>query len=182
MNTKGIIFICLLFLSTSVFGQSQQSSSPTNTLNGSDNNELKINLLMSIAGLPEITYERFIADNMGAGVSLAISLDNSLETSAIVLPYYRVYFGSKKASGFFIEGNGAMVVQKQYNYGVNEFGYYISSTSTSNVANFGLGAAVGAKFLTRNGFTGEVYLGLGRLFGDNDGAFPRVGITLGKRF
>jgi hypothetical protein len=180
MNKKGIIFISLLLVTINIFGQNQPASTPRNTEFAKDNNELKINLAMSIAGIPEITYERFIAENMGVGLSAAISLDNSLNTNAIILPYYRVYFGSKKASGFFIEGNGAMVVEKQYTYNYDQYGYY-SSSSTSSVAQFGLGAAAGAKFLTRNGFLGEVYLGLGRLF-SNEGVYPRVGITLGKRF
>jgi hypothetical protein len=39
------------------------------------------------------------------------------------------------------------------------------------------------KFITKNNLLGEVYLGAGRLFGNSQsGAFPRVGITLGKRF
>ena len=47
----------------------------------------------------------------------------------------------------------------------------------------GLGAAAGAKFLTKNNLIGEVYGGVGRVFGDNSlGAYPRFGITLGKRF
>ena len=45
--------------------------------------------------------------------------------------------------------------------------------------------AAGGKFLTRNGFLGEAYLGVGRSFGrnsNNNEAYPRVGITIGKRF
>ena len=49
--------------------------------------------------------------------------------------------------------------------------------------NFGLGAAAGAKFLTKNGFVGEIYVGAGRLFGSSDiEVYPRAGITIGKRF
>jgi hypothetical protein len=182
MLKKIIIFISILLFSFNVFGQNQPVSTPLNTEFAKDNNELKINLAMSIGGLPEITYERFIADNMGVGLSAAISLDNSLATNAIILPYYRVYFGSKKAAGFFIEGNGAMVVEKQYSYNYDHYGYY-SSSSTSSVAHFGLGAALGVKFLTRNGLLGEIHLGLGRLFINNgDAVYPRIGLTLGKRF
>lgn len=190
MNRKPIIFIAVLLLSINVFGQNQNSSTnqTQNLLNGTDNNELRINLLMSIAGLPELSYERYIADNMGVGLSAAISLDKFENESmrSIILPYYRVYFGSKKASGFFIEGNMAVVGQKEsydtYDYYSNttypSLGYNIKSTT-----NFGLGAAIGAKFLTRNNFLGEVYLGVGRLFGESIlSAYPRVGISLGKRF
>ena len=43
--------------------------------------------------------------------------------------------------------------------------------------NFGLGAAAGAKFLTKNGFVGEIYAGVGRLFGStsNEDVYKRQG-------
>ena len=69
MLKKIIIFISILLFSFNVFGQNQPVSTPLNTEFAKDNNELKINLAMSIGGLPEITYERFIADNMGVGLS-----------------------------------------------------------------------------------------------------------------
>jgi len=184
MKFKGIIVLSLLLLAFNVFGQNDSKPTTgnftqTKILNGSDNNELRINLVMSIAGLPELTYERFVADNMGIGLSGSISLDNTLTTTSIILPYYRVYFGSAKASGFFIEGNMALVNQKQN----SSYDYYNTSTYLQKSTNFGLGAAIGVKLLTRNGFLGEVYLGAGRLFGESiDGSYPRVGICLGKRF
>jgi len=57
---------------------------------------------------------------------------------------------------------------------------YLTSTVDNAKTNFGLGAAVGAKFLTKNGFTGEVYGGVGRFLGNNRSieAYPRIGITL----
>jgi len=194
MNYKASICIAVLFLSISVFGQKENtatnvSASQAKSLTVSDDNELRINLLMSIAGLPELNYERFIADNMGVGLAVAFAVDNAndMTTRSIILPYYRLYFGSKKASGFFIEGNMAIVGQKQvyYNSYYDSNGYYtLDGTSyTHSSTNFGLGFAAGAKFLTRNGFIGEVYLGMGRLFGESvDGAYPRVGVCLGKRF
>lgn len=46
-----------------------------------------------------------------------------------------------------------------------------------------MGIAAGGKFLTKNGFVGEIYGGVGRLFGNsNVEAYPRGGITIGKRF
>jgi hypothetical protein len=181
MNRKGIIFIAVLMLSINVFGQNENATTQ-NTLNGTDNNELRINLVMSIAALPELTYERYIADNMGVGLSAAVCLDKFENESLryIFLPYYRLYFGSKKASGFFIEGNMAVIGQKGYSY---DYNYYSYNQSVITSTNFGFGAAVGVKFLTKNNFLGEAYLGLGRLFGESiSSVYPRVGISLGKRF
>ena len=189
MKYKISICIAVLFLSINVFGQNETTVTNTTdpqakSLMMSDNNELRINLLMSIIGLPELDYERYIADNMGVGLAVAFSLDTpeNMSTRSIILPYYRLYFGSKKANGFFIEGNMAIVGQREITY---SNGYYSTDgTSFSHSStNFGFGFAAGEKFLTRNGFIGEVYLGVGRLFGESiNGAYPRVGVCLGKRF
>ena len=183
MNLKAIICIAVLFLSIAVFGQQDNPSKDlnapqSNSLNGSDNNELRINLLMSIVGLPELNYERFFADNMGVGLAVSIALDKveNISTRSIILPYYRLYFGNKKASGFFIEGNMAIVGQKELNYSY-DYNSQVGTSYTSSSTDFGLGFAAGAKFLTRNGFIGEAYLGIGRLFGESiNGAYPRVGV------
>jgi hypothetical protein len=186
MKYKICICIAVLFLSINVIGQNETTvtnttDSQAKSLKESDNNELRINLLMSIIGLPEINYERYIADNMGVGLAVSFSLDTpeNMSFRSIILPYYRLYFGSKKANGFFIEGNMAIVGQNEISYN-----YYPDGTSYSRSStNFGFGFAAGEKFLTRNGFIGEVYLGLGRLFGESiNGAYPRVGVCLGKRF
>ena len=192
MKRKLTIFIAVLLLSLNAFSQQQNTSTDVNaaqskSLNGSDNNELRINLLMSIIGLPELTYERYIADNMGVGLSVAVSLDKmeNMSTRSIISPYYRLYFGNKKASGFFIEGNMALVRQKEldYNYYYDNGVTYQSELYTRLTTNFGFGGAIGVKLLARNGFVGEVYLGGGRLFGESIAeAYPRIGVSLGKRF
>jgi len=193
MNCKAIICIAVLLLSVSVYGQKENTSNDVNatqakSLNGSDNNELRINLMMAILGLPELNYERYISDNMGVGLAVAVSLDKveNVSTRYLFTPFYRLYFGNKKASGFFIEGNMAMAGQKQT---INNTYYdqngvaYQTVVSTRSTTNIGFGAAIGAKFLARNGFIGEVFVGGGRLFGESiDQAYPRVGICLGKRF
>jgi hypothetical protein len=192
MKRKLTIFIAVLLLSLNAFSQQQNTSTDVNaaqskSLNGSDNNELRINLLMSIIGLPELTYERYVADNMGVGLSVAVSLDKmeNMSTRSIISPYYRLYFGNKKASGFFIEGNMALVRQKEldYNYYYDNGVTYQSELYTRLTTNFGFGGAIGVKLLARNGFVGEVYLGGGRLFGESIAeAYPRIGVSLGKRF
>jgi hypothetical protein len=145
------------------------------------NNELKINLLYTVLGIPEVSYERLLADNMGLGASILLGLDNSTGYKFAFIPHYRVYFGAKKANGFFIEGNTGIFSLDDYD------NVYFGPTRPRYVKSyFGLGAAAGAKFLTRNGFLGEAYFGAGRLFGNEDnfsaGAYPRIGITIGKRF
>lgn len=157
--------------------------------NQSRNNEVRLNMVMAIIGFPEINYERFIADNMGVGLAAAISLEKpeNMTMRSMILPYYRVYFGEKKASGFFIEGNMAVVGEKYAEYidvlDPTYNSYYWTANGYKSATSFGFGAAVGFKFLTRNGVVGEFFLGAGRLFGNTiEGGYPRVGICLGKRF
>jgi hypothetical protein len=161
------------------------------------NNEIRLNVAYSIAGLPEINYERFMADNMGIGMAAAISLEDAkdMNTRWNLMPYYRLYFGNKKASGFFIEGNMTLWNQRKQ----GEFTSYDSIVPTTirfdkKFLNFGMGAALGVKLLARNGFVGEVYAGGGRLFGESEiekvpdyiasatRGFYRLGICIGKRF
>ncbi|HTM98821.1 MAG TPA: hypothetical protein VL088_08775 [Pedobacter sp.] len=139
-------------------------------------NELKFNLLYAIIGMPEITYERLITDNMGVGVSLLVGVDESAEYQFGLTPHFRIYFGSQKANGFFIEGSSSVITHRDY-----DDDYKFRSVDRTN---FGLGAAGGRKFLTRNGFLGEVSFGIGRYIGNHNGeqAYFRGGLTLGKRF
>ena len=163
---KKLITIFAVFCSTLAFSQSEI-------------NEFKVNILYTAIGMPELSYERLISDNSSLGASVAFSLDKKedMDLRFSFTPYYRMFFGQKKAAGFFIEANSIIV---KY---VDTI-YYNESTNTYETkTGFGLGAAAGAKFLTKNNLIGEVYGGVGRVFGDNSlGAYPRFGITLGKRF
>ena len=192
---KKVLFIGLLLAST-LMGYGQKTDSLKNSIQKNaeaighgGKNELKINLLFTVLGMPEISYERLLADNMGIGASILIGLDKEIDYKFAFIPHYRVYFGSKKASGFFIEGNAGITIVENYYYYYGAISYppnYTPDPVKTSKTYFGLGAAAGAKFLTRNGFLGEAYLGVGRTFGDRSsadlGGYPRIGITIGKRF
>lgn len=184
----------MLFFSAGLYAQQADSlksviQKNAEAIGQGGKNELKINLLFSIAGMPEISYERILADNMGLGISAFVNIETDNDYKYGFIPHWRLYFGQKKAGGFFIEGNAVFVGVKENRYDVYPAIYppYTNPQPPLHTyAKFGLGAAVGAKFLTRNGFLGELYTGVGRLFGNNSRttveAYPRVGITLGKRF
>ena len=191
---KKIVSIIILSSFVSVlFGQDRQLlknevlalSAPLKQLG---NNEIRFNLATAIAGLPELNYERLLSDNAGVGLSLAVSLENpiDMQTRSIFLPYGRLYFGDKKDAGFFIEANMAVAGQREKSVGI----FYDSTTGTytgrgvdNKAVSFGFGCAAGAKFLARNGYIGELYLGGGRLFGNTIiGGYPRIGFSVGKRF
>ncbi|WP_316784208.1 hypothetical protein [Pedobacter frigiditerrae] len=186
---KLILSGLLLASSVFVFAQKVDTAASKSKING--DNELKLNLIYTVAGFPELNYERIIKDDMSVGIAVLVGIEKSAEYSFGVIPNYRIYFGGKKANGFFIEGNAAIISNRDEYYDYSSLAYTsyppgynptfnpISKTYT----NFGLGAAAGAKFLTKNGFVGEIYLGVGRLFGSTTiDAYARSGITIGKRF
>ena len=182
------IFILSFFLSITVFAQQEQDSI------SSTKQEIKFNLGMAVAGIPELSYEYFLEDNSSLGLSLGVGLDQPevLSLRLLITPYYRIFFGKKQNAGFFIEANAAVAsYHNKYSY---YSGYYDRETGeyletridvkNEKFTNFGLGGAIGFKLLTRNNYLGEVYAGAGRLFGDSQGyeIYPRLGISLGKRF
>ncbi|MCB0458635.1 MAG: DUF3575 domain-containing protein [Flavobacteriaceae bacterium] len=168
------LFIVLcVFLSSSLFAQDVK-----NHTNG--NNEFKINVGSLLLEFPEFSYDYIINEESTAGVSLAFSIDKGIGYKFFVYPNYRLFFGRKRAAGFFIEGNAAFYSQKYENY---DNAHYINIKN--NAMGFGLGIAVGGKFITKNGFIGELYLGGGRNFLNTDKideGYPRIGISIGKRF
>lgn len=190
---KKLILSGLLMASAFIVNaQSTQDSTSTKNSAIIGNNEIKLNLIYTIAGFPELSYERILKDDMSVGISVLVGIEEASEYSFGFIPHYRIYFGKKKANGFFIEGNAAVISTKDdyYEYIPSSSSYYptdiygsLNYRSTKTYTNFGLGAAAGAKFLTKNGFVGEIYLGVGRLFGSNSiDAYARGGITIGKRF
>jgi hypothetical protein len=182
------LLLSITFLLTSICVYAQQDSIANSVkvrsaaIGHGGNNEIKVNLLYMTLGIPEISYERLIADNMGLGLSTMVSLSDDEDMNLGLLATYRLYFGTKKANGFFIEGNTGVITKKEYVYSYEMYAADMAPTRTTK-ANFALGAACGAKFLTRNGFLGEAYLGVDRLLGGGtEDFYPRIGITIGKRF
>ena len=123
-------------------------------------NELKLNIAYTLAGIPEVSYERILNEESSVGVSLLIPMDNDYDLKFMLTPYYRLFFGKKRAAGFFIEGNAA-VFSGDYgrdNYEDFEGGF---NSDSSNETGFGLGFAIGGKLISKSNWTGELLLGLG---------------------
>lgn len=181
---NGILIACLFVLNFS--SMAQEKTSDKDYLKGK--NEIRLNIAMSIAGLPELSYERFLEDNIGVGFSAAAAIDKpeNISLRSVFMPYGRMYFGKKQNAGFFIEANLALAGQRDRytDYYYDTSGMFITKTVDVNSVNFGIGAAVGVKLMTRNGYVGEIYAGGGRFFGNTtiSNGFPRVGVSIGKRF
>lgn len=152
-------------------------------------NEVKLNLGTTIFGLyPELSYERIINEDFGVGASAGIGLGSDYIMNFAFTPYARWYFGGNAANlqkygaGFFIEANGSLFSQRiQKTYFTSTDGYASVTSNSEDAFGAGLGLGIGWKYLSKNNWVGEFLLGVGRDF-INEGAYPRGGITIGKRF
>ena len=120
---------------------------------------------------------------------MALNNDRSLDEyrKFSLTPFYRRYFSSKFARGFFVEGFGMLhsYENNNYDYYIDGYGNYNNDRNGDTKTEFAVGISVGGKFVSKKGFTTEIYLGLGRnLGGDNSSleVVGRGGISLGYRF
>ncbi|MCH9660904.1 MAG: DUF3575 domain-containing protein [Bacteroidetes bacterium] len=177
-----------LFLGMSAIALAQEKSQEQEESPISHRHELRIDALEGlIVPAIDVSYEYIISKYSGVGISTYVSLDsdtNNYQKFAIT-PYYRQYFFSKEdfgAKGFFAEG------LLQLGMGDDDEYFYIDDTNNgvteSNWTKFGIGFAVGQKWVSKNGFIVELNLGGGRYFGEDAGpeGFFRGGASIGYRF
>lgn len=191
MNMKKITILILICISTISIAQEKQEENYPQDIN--KKHEIKLNALGLIAfEWLDVSYEYLINEesSFGTGLLIGFNNDSSLDEyrKFSLTPYYRRYFSNKYARGFFVEGFGML-----HSYENNYYDYYydINGNYQPNYNNddtkteFAVGIAVGGKFISKKGFTTEIYLGIGRnLGGDNSSleAVGRGGISLGYRF
>ena len=180
---KKNVLVIALFVSLVGFTQESQEKNNDNQ----KNNEVKLNGLFLVAGAFEGTYERILNEESGVGISLFLPFDDITDINYYISPYYRFYFGKKYAKGFFLEGFGMLnSMQDTVITEFDSFGNVIGRVEESST-DFALGIGVGGKWVTKNGFIGEINLGVGRnLFGSSDFDYNeyvgKLGITIGYRF
>jgi len=164
---KNTILLSLILLATPIFAQQDSDDQIIGI------NELRLNVPATLASFPEITYERILNDESAIGLSFGISANNNIDYDFLAVPFYRLYFGNKRAAGFFVEPNAAIFSEER------------NDEVVGSEIGVGIGLAVGGKFLTRKGWVAELLLGAGRNFLNTDyisEAYPRIGVSIGKRF
>ena len=158
-------------------------------------NEIKINALYGILGVFEGAYERAINEESAFGVSVAFILDtkdSGINTAFSISPYYRLYFGKKPVSGFFVEGfslyQKVNVDRAYYYFDPNTGSGY--TTKEENIKAFALGIGLGGKWYTKSNVLFEINAGIGRNLSissnipnsDYNRITGKIGITVGYRF
>lgn len=149
-------------------------------------NEVKLNVLLPLAGTFEATYERLLNEKSSLGISVltVFSKENNEDVNYMISPYYRRYFGKKYASGFFAEGftmlnstDGKQITDIDGNLTLNE---------GPDVIDMSLGIGLGSKWVTKSGFIFEVNVGYGKLLFNADKTdhdiVAKFGFYLGYRF
>lgn len=166
---KTISLIALILLGAT--GINAQSSNSEN--NSERKNEIMLSPIELIAyPLLNISYERLISENSGVGINgmFYFGNDNDSDETGFtqISPYYRMYFGKKYASGFFVEGFVPITSTKDYyyNYIYNENGSFTNYEENRRTT-VGIGIGFGGKWITRNNIVFEVSGGLARRFGRN---------------
>ncbi len=158
-------------------------------------NEIKINALYLILGAFEGTYERAINDesSFGSSITFLIDKENDINTAFALSPYYRLYFGKKPVSGFFVEGFSMYQSLKFnntiYNYDPNNGGSFYSNRE-EKIKSFSLGIGLGGKWYTKSNILFEINAGIGRSLSvtsnipnsDYSRITGKFGITVGYRF
>ncbi len=148
--------------------------------------ELKGNAFLLLAGALDVSYEKYLNDNSSYGASVFIAYDKAFDKKFSLTPYYRIYFGNKRVSGFFIEGFGMINNYKTKAYTLENMNYIAVRKATVN--DFALGFTLGGKWITKSGVIFELNAGLGRnLFYKEDNVdrmefVGRGGIGIGYQF
>jgi hypothetical protein len=135
-------------------------------------NEIRLNALsfLVVEDL-NIFYERILNKSNSIGLSMFINAgeeDILTERRFAINPYYRFYFYNSKeygARGVFVEGFSSFASVKNESLQVS------------------LGMTIGQKWVTTNGFSFELFVGLARYITDTTlEAHAPIGIAIGKRF
>lgn len=173
-------FISLLFLLSICFGYSQEKA----TVN-LKKQEIKVNVFTLLLGGLNVTYEKTLDDESGLGISVFASADeNNFTTKFSLTPFYRFYFGTKPAAGFYIEGFGMFNTFKHTDIIFSSNASNYSETQSDLALGFGLGG----KWITKKGLIFEINSGIGRnLFNSQSKDYGhlmvlRGGLSMGYRF
>ena len=180
---KKVLFILILLFTFSGYSQKRYVH-----VQVEKQHEITLNAFNLIAAKwVDVSYERILNEESSVGVSFLSRVGNHTAfedwglKSYSVTPYYRQYFSPYYASGFFMEAFAMYNGGERNDWVNNEITNQKDKQKYKDVA-FGVG--LGQKLVTRRGFVGIVYAGLGRNMFDVNApvVVGRAGVSFGFRF
>ena len=179
VNNKFVLSILIVFLNYHISNAQEINNSNIDTIQNQAEfetkimkNELKLNLAYLPFGYIEAAFERILKNNTSIGFAFGKSIKKDIEINYHIFLFYRLFFLKNHGKGIFIEANSAFWKEDSF--------------TLKNRKGYGIGFAVGAKFFRSNNYHGEVIFGFGNTYSDEvseyDNAYPRIAISIGKRF
>ena len=161
---KKLLLISLLL--SSIASYSQEEISPYLL------NEIKVSPSYFLQGIQSISYERIVGED--GSVGLELMYDFSKEHTALyksnILAYYRLFFSNRiNSTGLFVE------------WSVNRYNV-IENEEEISQGYAGLGIAIGGKFVNKNKWVADIFLGFSRTLDKQYEAKRRIGLSVGRRF
>lgn len=190
---KKLTFIVSLFFYALTFAQVEDAPVKKHELKAN-----AFNLIVFKAA--DFSYEYLINEESSIGASLLFNLQKNdsnrdyidgphYQEKFAFTPFYRRYFSSKYAWGFFLEAFGMFNIQDDYDSYDYDIVYdpNISINRDETSSNVAFGISIGGKFVSKGGFAFEVFGGVGRnVYQSNENhaseIVPRLGASLGYRF
>lgn len=161
----------LLFFALVTLGITNIQAQETQT--SERQNDIMLSPIELIASpLLNVSYERLLSENSGVGINGMFYFgdhqnDNYDSGFTQISPYYRMYFGKKYASGFFVEGFVPITMTKDYSYFVSAGpGYFNEYYTEQKRTTVGIGVGFGGKWVARKNIVFEASAGVGRRFGN----------------
>ena len=149
-------------------------------------NEVTLNLIAPILGAFEASYERHLNRKSSLGISAfyVYNSEQNEDMNYYISPYYRMYFGKKYSSGFFVEGFG--MISSIDGKKIYETQNKLTFTENPDVIDLALGVGLGWKGITKSGLFYGANLGYGKLLFNADktdhNVVAKIGLNLGYRF
>ena len=175
-----------IFVFITLFSLTLVKAQETHTDPYEKNNEFKLNLISPLAGAFQGSYERHLNKKSSLGISFFKVYDNTKEDDLnyYISPYYRMHFGKKYASGFFVEGFSMLTsIDGNKIYDPIDHSKFTEKPDVIDVA---LGAGLGGKWVTKSGFVFEINAGYGFLLFNAEKTdhtiVGKVGLNVGYRF